>query len=412
MRLAKVAVLFSLASATTMAQINVGEQKAEANLPFTMTTVSTFELPWRIAFLPDGRMLVTEKVGPVWLVSAQGEKINPVAGTPPVYWQNQNGMHGVFISPRYATDQSIYLTYAEPGDYGGGLALARARLNVTPTSARLADFEVLWRQMPRGKGGQEGAQVAFSPDGQFLFLTVGERQRFTPAQDPDQPAGKILRLTLDGKPAPDNPNFGKTGAATIPLIDPPSDTEAAKTAKPVSTYTFPAGNQTPAETWASGVRTPYGLAFSPTGELWEVEHGPRGGDELNLVEKGKNYGWPLVSYGQNYNGVPIPQPDTRPDLAKPVLYWVPVIAPGNLMFYTSKQTFPQWYGSGLIGGMATMSLNRILFDGHGGAKVAERWNVGKRIRDVEQGPDGTLWMLEDANPGALIHVTPLAASSR
>jgi aldose sugar dehydrogenase len=412
MRLAKVAVLFSLASATVVAQVNVGEQKAEANLPFTMTTTSTFGLPWRIAFLPDGRMLVTEKIGPVWLVSAQGEKISPVANTPAVYWQGQNGMHGVFISPNYATDQSIYLTYAEPGDYGGGLALARARLNVTPTTARLANFEVLWRQMPRGKGGQEGAQVAFSPDGQYLFLTVGERQRFTPAQDPDQPAGKILRLTLDGKPAPDNPNFGKTGAATIPLIDPPSDTEAAKTAKPVSTYTFPGGNQTPAETWASGVRTPYGLAFSPTGELWEVEHGPRGGDELNLIEKGKNYGWPLVSYGQNYNGVPIPNPDTRPDLAKPVLYWVPVIAPGNLMFYTSKQAFPQWYGSGLMGGMATMSLNRIVFDGKGGAKVAERWNVGKRIRDVEQAPDGTLWMLEDANPGALIHVTPLAASAR
>jgi glucose/arabinose dehydrogenase len=412
MRLAKVAVLVSLVSTTTVAQINVGEQKAEANLPFTMTTVSTFGLPWRIAFLPDGRMLVTEKIGPVWLVSADGEKVSPVAGTPAVYWQGQNGMHGVFISPRYATDQSIYLTYAEPGDYGGGLALARARLNVTATTARLQNFEVLWRQMPRGKGGQEGAQVAFSPDGQYLFLTVGERQRFTPAQDPDQPAGKILRLTLDGKPAPDNPNFGKTGAATIPLIDPPADTEAAKTAKPVSTYTFPNGNQTPAETWASGVRTPYGLAFSPTGELWEVEHGPRGGDELNLIEKGKNYGWPLVSYGQNYNGAPIPHPDTRPDLAKPVLYWVPVIAPGNLMFYTSKQAFPQWYGSGFIGGMSTMSLTRIVFDGKGGAKVAERWNVGKRIRDVEQGPDGTLWMLEDANPGALIHVTPLAGSSR
>jgi aldose sugar dehydrogenase len=412
MRLARVAVLFSLAAATTMAQVNVGEQKAETNLPFTMTTVSTFELPWRIAFLPDGRMLVTEKVGPVWLVSAAGEKISPVGNTPAVYWQGQNGMHGVFISPRYATDQSIYLTYAEPGDYGGGLALARARLNLTATSPRLADFQVLWRQMPRGKGGQEGAQVAFSPDGQYLFLSVGERQRFTPAQDPDQPSGKILRLTLDGKPAPDNPNFGKTGAATIPLIDPPSDTEAAKTAKPVSMYTFPNGNQTPAETWASGVRTPYGLAFSPTGELWEVEHGPAGGDELNLIEKGKNYGWPLVSYGRNYNGVPIPHHDTRPDLAKPVLYWVPVIAPGNLMFYTSKQAFPQWYGSGLMGGMSTMSLNRIVFDGHGGAKAAERWNVGKRIRDVEQGPDGTLWMLEDSNPGALIHVTPLPASSR
>jgi glucose/arabinose dehydrogenase len=412
MKLARAALLSTLVSAAAGAQVNVGEQKPEASLPFTMTTVSTFELPWRIAFLPDGRMLVTEKVGPIWLVSQKGEKISAVANTPPVYWQGQSGMHGVFVSPHYATDHYVYLTYAEPGDYGGGLALARAKLNLTDTSARLGNFEVLWRQLPRGKGGQEGAQVAFSPDGEYLFLSVGDRQRMTPAQDPDQPVGKILRLTLDGKPAPGNPNFGKTGAATVPLIDPPRDTEVAKTAKVISTFTFPSPNLTPAETWASGVRTPYGLAFSPTGELWEVEHGPQGGDELNLIEKGKNYGWPLVSYGKNYNNVPIPNPDTRLDLAKPVLYWVPVIAPGNLMFYSGTQTFPQWNGSGFVSGLASKVLIRIVFDGHGGAKTAERWNVGKRIRDVEEGPDGSLWMLEDDNPGALIHVTPLVTSSR
>jgi glucose/arabinose dehydrogenase len=405
MKLARAALLFTLASTAVWAQVNVGQQKPETTVPFNMTTVATFELPWRLAFLPDGRMLITEKVGPVWLVSQQGQKI-PVTNTPPVYWQGQNGMLGVFLSPHYATDQSIYLTYVEPGDYGGGLALARAKLNATDTSAKLENFEVLWRQLPRGKGGQEGAQIAFSPDGQYLFLTVGDRQRMTPAQDPNQPEGKILRLTLDGKPAPGNPNFGKTGAATIPLIDPPADTEAAKTAKVVSTYTFTAENLTPAETWTSGHRTPYGMAFSPTGELWEVEHGPRGGDELNLIEKGKNYGWPLVSYATNYNGVPIASPDTRSDLAKPVLYWTPVIAPGNLMFYRGTQTFPQWNGNGFIGGMATKTLNRIIFDGHGGAKSAERWDVGYRVRDVEEGPDGSLWMLEDANPGALIHVTP------
>jgi glucose/arabinose dehydrogenase len=412
---ARMPLLFTLAtlvSAAAWAQVNVGEQKPEASLPFTMTTVNTFELPWRIAFLPDGRMLITEKVGPIWLVSQKGEKISPVANTPPVYWQGQSGMHGVFLSPNYATDHFVYITYAEPGDYGGGLALARAKLNLTDTSARLGNFEVLWRQLPRGKGGQEGAQVAFSPDGQYLFLSVGDRQRMTPAQDPDQPVGKILRLTLDGKPAPGNPNFGKTGASTVTLIDPPRDTEAAKTAKVVSTYTFTSPNMTPAETWASGVRTPYGLAFSPTGELWELEHGPRGGDELNLIEKGKNYGWPLVSYGMNYNGVPIPNPDTRLDLAKPVLYWVPVIAPGNLMFYHGTQTFPQWNGNGLISGLASKTLIRVIFDGHGGAKTAERWAVGKRIRDVEEAPDGSLWMLEDENPGALIHVTPNVTTSR
>ncbi len=410
MKLVKPAFLLTLLSMAVSAQINIGEQKPEASLPFNMTAVATFELPWRLAFLPDGRMLITEKVGPIWLVTQRGEK-TLVGNTPPVYWQGQDGMLGVFLSPHYSTDQSIYLTYVEPGDYGGGLALARAKLHVTGSSARLGDFEVLWRQMPRGKGGQAGAQIAFSPDGQYLFLTVGDRQRMTPAQDPNQPVGKILRLTLDGKPAPGNPNFGKTGAATISLIDPPRDTEVAKTAPVVSTYTFPGPNLTPAETWASGVRTPYGLAFSPSGELWEVEHGPRGGDELNLIEKGKNYGWPLVSFGNNYNGVPIPKPDSRPDLAQPVLYWVPVIAPGNLMFYTGTKTFPQWNGNGFVSGMATKSLNRIIFDGHGGAKSAERWEVGHRIRDLEEGPDGSLWMLEDADPGALIHVTPKADGS-
>ena len=407
----KVALLVTQASVLAWAQVNAGEQQPITELPFNMTTVATFKLPWRIAFLPDGRMLVTEKPGPVWLVSQQGEKI-PVGNTPPVYFQGQNGMHGIFLSPHYAKDHSIYLTYVEPGDYGGGLALARAKLNVTATSASLEDFKVLWRQMPKGTGGQEGAQVAFSPDGKYLFLAVGDRQRFTPAQDPNQPEGKILRLTLDGKPARGNPEYGKKGTPTIPLIDPAHDTEAAKTAPVVSNYTFPAGNLTPAETWCTGLRTPYGLAFSPTGELWEVEHGPAGGDELNLIERGKNYGWPLVSYGNNYNGVPIPKPDTRPDLTKPVIYWAPVIAPGNLMFYRGTNTFPQWNGNGFVTGLATTSLSRIIFDGHGGAKPAERWKVGKRLRDVEEAPDGSLWMLEDASPGALIHVTPQMSTSR
>jgi glucose/arabinose dehydrogenase len=405
MKLAKAVLLCVLASVGACSRANVGRKKPEASLPFVMTTVTTFKLPWRLAFLPDGRMLITEKVGPIWLVSQKGEKIK-LGNTPAVYYYRQNGMLGVFLSPSYATSQNIYLTYVEPGDYGGGLALARAKLNVTATSAALENLEVLWRQMPKGKGNQPGGQIAFSPDGQYLFLSVGDRDRMTPAQDPNQSLGKILRLTLDGKPAPGNPSFGKTGAATIPLIDPARDTEAAKTAPVVSHYTFPCPNLTPAETWATGVRTPYGLAFSAAGELWELEHGPYHGDELNLIEKGKHYGWPVVSYGRNYNQVPIPHPDTRPDLTKPVLYWAPVIAPGNLMFYHGTKTFPQWNGSGFIGGMGTQTLSRIVFDGHGGAKAAERWNVGRRIRDVAEGPDGSLWMLEDALAGALIHVTP------
>jgi glucose/arabinose dehydrogenase len=387
------------------AQVNAGDTKPEPTLPFNMTTTATFGLPWRIAFLPDGKMLVTEKIGPIWLVSEKGEKIAPLGNTPPVYWQGQNGMLGVYLSPNYATDQRIYITYIEPGDYGGGQALARAQLTLG-RNPRLENFEVIWRQMPRGKGGQAGGQIAFSPDGQYIYMTVGDRQRMTPAQDPNQPVGKILRLTLDGKAAPGNPNYGKKGAATITLIDPPRDTEQAKTAKVVSSYTFPDGNNTPSETWASGFRAPYGLAFSPTGELWEVEHGPRGGDELNLIEKGKNYGWPIVSYGMNYNEVPIPSHDSRPEFTKPVLYWTPVVAPGNLMFYKGKKAFPQWDGNGFVSGLSTRSLNRIIFDGKGGAKAAERWEIGKRIRDVAEAPDGTLWLLEDANPGALIHLTP------
>ncbi|HEY2433492.1 MAG TPA: PQQ-dependent sugar dehydrogenase [Vicinamibacterales bacterium] len=393
-----------LVPSAARAQVNAGELKAEETLPFTMTQVATFKLPWRIAFLPDGRMLITEKVGPVWLVTQQGEK-TPVDNVPPVLYGGQGGMLGIFLSPRYATDHSVYLTYSEPGSGdSSSLALARARLALTNGKASLEGLEVIWREMPKGRGGQFGAQIAFSPDGQYLFLTVGDRQRMTPAQDPDQALGKILRLTLDGKPAPGNPMAGKTGAASVTLIDPPSDTEAAKTAPVVSTYTLPGPNTAPSETWATGFRTPYGLAFAPDGRLWELEHGPRGGDELNLIEPGKNYGWPLVSYGVNYNGVPIPTPDTRPDLVKPVIYWVPVIAPGNLLFY-SGDMFPKWRGSALISGLSTQSLSRITFDGKGGAATAERWNIGHRVRDVETGPDGALWIIEDTPTGGLFRLT-------
>ena len=402
--LASATLLSTLVWNLAHAQVNAGNQQPERSLPFTMIQVTKLRLPWRIAFLPDGRMLITEKVGALSLVTQSGEKTE-VANAPAVLHQGQGGMLGVFTSPHYATDQSVYLTYSEPGDGGSSLALARARLSLAGGAASLEGLEVLWRQMPKGKGGQFGAQIAFAPDGQSLFLAVGERQRMTPAQDPNQELGKILHLTLDGKPAPGNPGAGKTGASTVTLIDPPGDTEAAKSAHVVSTYQFPGPNLAPAEIWTSGHRTPYGLAFAPDGRLWELEHGPRGGDELNLIEPGKNYGWPLVSYGANYNGVPVPSPNTRPDLAKPVIYWVPVIAPGNLTFYRGT-LFPQWQGSALVGGLSTKSLTRITFDGNGGATAVQRWNVGYRIRDVEVAPDGAVWMLEDDNPGGVFRVTP------
>ena len=409
--LAIAGLFLTMASSGASAQVNAGEQKSDTNLPFTVTQVTTLSLPWKIAFLPDGRMLITEKVGGLELVTQQGAK-TPVANVPAVLWKGQGGMLGVYLSPHFAKDHNVYLTYSEPGDGGSSLALARAQLKIGNAAASgniaasLEGLKVIWRDGERGNGGQFGAEVAFSPDSKYLFLTVGERQRFTPAQDPNQPLGKILRLTLDGKPAPGNPMAGKRGAATVPVINPPGDTEAAKTAPVVRTYTFPGPNLTPSETWATGIRTPYGLAFAPDGRLWELEHGPRGGDELNLIEPGKNYGWPLVSYGVNYDGVPIPSPDTRPDLTKPVIYWVPVIAPGNLMFYKGTM-FPQWNGSAFASGLASKAIMRITFDGKGGAQMAERWAMGRRVRDVEVAPDGALWMIEDAKPGGLFRLTPL-----
>ena len=399
-------LILAMASKGVPAQVNAGEQKSDAKLPFTVTEITTLRLPWRIAFLPDGRALITEKVGGLVLVSQDGTKI-PVANAPAVLWRGQGGMLGVYLSPHYAKDHSVYLTYSEPGEpSGSSLALARAELKLENGAASLEGLRVIWRDGERGAGGQFGAAIAFSPDGKYLFLAVGDRQRMTPAQDPNQPLGKILRLTLDGKPAPGNPMAGKTGDATVPVINPPSDTEEAKTAPVVRTYTFPGPNLTPSETWVTGLRTPYGLAFAPDGRLWEVEHGPRGGDELNLIEPRKNYGWPLVSYGRNYNGVPIPSPETRPDLAKPVIYWTPVIAPGNLMFYKGAM-FPQWNGSGFVSGLSTQSIVRITFDGKGGAQAVDRWDLGRRVRDVEVAPDGAIWMLEDANPGGVFRLTPL-----
>jgi glucose/arabinose dehydrogenase len=398
-------LFLSLVANRADAQINAGMQHPEASVPFTLTQITTLNLPWRIAFLPDGRMLITEKVGGLWLVTQQGAKTQ-VSNIPAVLFKGQGGMLGVFISPHYASDHSVYLTYSEPGKpSGSSLALAKAQLKLGKDLASLENLKVIWRDGERGKGGQFGAAVAFSPDGKYLYLTVGDRQRMTPAQDPNQPLGKILRLTLDGKPAAGNPMAGKTGAASVPVIDPPKNTEAAKTAPVIRTYRFPGPNLTPSETWSMGHRTPYGLAFAPDGRLWEVEHGPQGGDELNLIEPTKNYGWPLVSYAVNYDNTPIPSPDTRPDLTKPVIYWTPIIAPGNLMFYKGAM-FPQWNGSALISGLASEAILRITFDGKGGAKPAERWEVRHRVRDVEVAPDGALWLLEDENPGGVFRVTP------
>jgi glucose/arabinose dehydrogenase len=394
-----------LGAAPAMAQVNAGALPPTPSPPFKLAKVAQFDLPWRIAFLPDGRLLVTEKTGKLFLATQSGQKIE-VTGVPPVFYEKQNGLLGVYLAPSWSADAAIYLTYSEPGQASGtsSLALARATLRIGAGTASLEGLKVVWRDPVKGRGGQAGAAVAFSPDQKFLFLTVGDRQRFTPAQDPNQPVGKILRLTLDGQPAPGNPMAGKMGAPSVPVIDPPRDTEAAKTAPVVRTHVFDGPNLTPSETWSTGHRTPYGLAFAPDGRLWELEHGPRGGDELNLIEPGKNYGWPLVSYAVNYDGVPIASPDTRSDLVKPVIYWTPVLAPGSLMFYSGTM-FPQWKGSAFAGGLASLALHRIVVQGASATQV-EHWSVGFRVRDVEQAPDGALWLIEDDHEGGLYRLTP------
>jgi glucose/arabinose dehydrogenase len=317
---------------------------------------------------------------------------------------SQGGLLDVIASPGFAGDRLVYLTYSEPSPNGGsGLALARAKLVGADGGWRLDGLTVIWRDPEGGRGGQFGAIVVFAPDGKSLFLTSGERQRFTPAQDPSQPLGKILRLTLDGRPAPGNPWAGRAGAPAVTVTDPPSDTEAAKHAQG-RRVARPGPNLTPAETWSLGHRNPYGLAFDAQGRLWETEMGPRGGDELNLIERGRNYGWPVVSEGVNYDGVPIARHSTHPEFEAPKLFWVPSISPTSLLIYSGNR-FPEWKGSGFIGTLTGKGLVRVTLNGDRAAK-AEEWDMGARIRFVGQGPEGAIYLLEVGPGGRLLRLEP------
>jgi glucose/arabinose dehydrogenase len=372
--------------------------------PFRVEEGGSFDSPWAIAFLPGSAdALVTEKGGALKLWR-RGAAATAVAGVPRVAEVGQGGLLDVVVSPGFASDGLVYLTYSEPQQAGGsGLALARARLVRAGNAARLEGLQVIWRDPAGGRGGQFGAILAFAPDGQSLFLSSGERQRFTPAQDPNQPLGKILHLTLDGKPAPGNPGAGRTGAASVPVFDPPENTGAAATAR-ARTVALPGPNLTPAETWSSGHRNPYGLAFTPDGRLWETEMGPKGGDELNLIVAGRNYGFPVVSNGDNYDGTDIPDHPTQPRFEAPKLWWNPSISPSSLMIY-SGNLFPSWKGSGFIGALSGEALIRVTFDGDRASK-AEQYDMGTRIRFVAQGPDGAIWLLEDGSPGRLMRLVP------
>ncbi len=379
--------------------------QAPADAAFAVKDVATFDTPWAMAFIPDRPFaLVTEKPGRLWWIDVTNGRKIPVSGVPRVLAQGQGGLLDVVVSPSFKQDSFVYLTYSEPSANGGsGLALARAKFLLTEDGASLTGPRIVWRDPAGGRGGQFGAIVAFAPDGQSLFLSSGERQRFTPAQDPNQPLGKILHLTLDGKPAPDNPWAGKTGAATVTVTDPPEDTVAAKSATGRS-FTWPGANLTPAETWSTGHRNPYGLAFDKDGRLWETEMGPRGGDELNFIERGKNYGWPNVSNGSNYDGVDIPDHRPGDGYEAPKLFWNPSVSPTSLLIYSGK-LWPQWRGSGFIGALSGEALIRVTLDGDKALK-ADQWNMGARIRFVGEGPDGAIYLLEDSSPGRLMRLTP------
>src|SRR3954447_5283803 len=372
---------------------------------FVTTSIATFSSPWAMAFLPGSNLaLVTEKPGRMWLVDIKNGRKQAVSGAPTVVLSSQGGLLDVKLSPTFATYNQVYLTYAEPSAPGGSaLALARAQLVRDASGARLQNLGVLWHDPAGGQGGQFGAIIAFAPDGKSMFLSSGERQRFTPAQDPSQPLGKILHLTLDGKPAPGNPRAGQTGAATVTVTDPPANTQEAKTASGRS-FTWPGPNLTPSETWSSGHRNPYGLTFDSQGKLWETEMGPRGGDELNLILPGKNYGWPNVSEGENYDGVPIAKPATAPSFEPAKLWWVPSISPTSLLIYDGK-LFPQWKGNGFIGALSGQALIRVTFSGES-AQKADRWDMGNRIRWVGEGPDGAIYLLEDGVGARLLRLTP------
>jgi len=373
--------------------------------PFTTSAIASFDNPWAMALLPGSPVAVlTERSGHIWLVNVTDGAKQQVSGAPRVVYSDQGGLLDVVVSPTFATDNLLYLTYSEPSASGGSaLALARAKLVRDAAGTRIDGLQVLWRDPEGERGEQFGGIVVFAPDGKSLFLSVGDRQRMTPAQDLSQPQGKIVHLNLDGKPAPGNPWASRPGASAVSVINPPADTEAAKN-KSGREMRWPGPNLTPAETWSLGHRNPYGLAFASDGRLWETEMGPRGGDELNLILPGKNYGWPLVSEGRNYDGVPIPKHSSRPDIEPPKLYWVPSVSPTSLLIY-SGDLFPQWKGDGIIGSLSGQALIHVRIRGDHASKV-EQWDMGHRIRFAGQGPDGAVYLLEDGSSGRLLKLTP------
>ncbi len=366
-------LLLLLFSCNACADGNVGDTiDGNAGSRLVSESFGTFNEPWAMTFLPGGDLLVTEKIGTLLLVQLDGSKI-PVQGVPKVAYGGQGGLGDIILHPQYKDNNWIYLSYAEQDASGNrGAVVARARFRSASVRPKLANLEVIWRQKPKVSGsGHYSHRLAFSPDGN-LFITSGERQKQTPAQSWKQNLGKVIRLNADGSLPPDNPFQGKG--------------ELAKTF------------------WSLGHRNLLGIAFDKQGQLWTHEMGPRHGDEFNLIIGGDNYGWPIVSWGDQYSGIPIPDHDTRPEFNAPEVYWVPTVAPSGLIIYYGFM-FPKWQGNAFIGGLRSKSLIRIRIEGDQAEEV-ERFTMENRIREVEQGPSGAIWVLEDEKGGRLLRLSP------
>lgn len=335
------------------------------------TLVESLDHPWGMAFLPDGRLLVTERAGSLRILEKDSILSSPIEGTPQVFAKGQGGMLDVALDPNFEENNLVYLSFSEPGDNGtAGTALGRGKLK----NDRITDFEVVFRMEPKVEGPNHfGGRIVFIDDN-HLYLTLAERFKFEPAQDLSNHLGTVVRIHLDGSIPQDNPFI---------------DDENAKPA-----------------IWSYGHRNIESAAIDPeTGTFWVAEMGPMGGDELNRPEAGKNYGWPVVSWGDNYDGTKIPDPDTRPEFADAVITWTPTISPSGMIFYTGDH-FKEWQGDMFIGGLTSTGLVRVQVDGEN-AKEVERIPLNLRIRDVEQAPDGSIYVLTDEDNGKVMRLRHL-----
>ncbi len=343
---------------------------------FKVEVVATgLAYPWALQFLPDGRMLVTERGGRMRVIDRQGVVSPPIEGLPASVAINQGGLLDVALDPKFADTRLIYFTFAEPrGSDANGTSVARARLELDAGAARLVDLKIIFRQEPASTGGLHfGSRLAFADDG-TLFVTLGERNQRDAAQDLTGHLGKVVRITTDGGFPADNPTFPGTAAPGI---------------------------------WSYGHRNPQSAAIHPTSrKLWTVEHGPRGGDEVNVPEKGRNYGWPVIGYGIDYSGAKLHQSTQKTGMEQPVYVWAPSIAPTGMAFYTGNR-FPAWKGNLFVGALAGQHLTRLILDNE--KIVAEEHllaDLGERIRDVRNGPDGYLYVLTDNSRGRVLRLVP------